>query len=138
MDTFAEIKKVERLKDIPLADFIKKDGHIDHFMSKQIQEAKDKEKAININQLRNFFNEIKMLQTGKQEDNFNLGIARIEMNLAYDYGRNVINKEFYELTTALLQRVAEKIDFDNFYEIVKALIAYHKLHSVEFKQKGGK
>jgi CRISPR type III-A-associated protein Csm2 len=135
MDTYAVINKVEKLKDIPLADFIKKNGYIDLFMAEQIKKAKDKEKAININQLRNFFNEIRKLKIEKEE--FDLGIARIEMNLAYDYGRNVITKDFYDLTTSLLKKVKGMEDFDIFDEIVQALIAYFKLHSVLLKQQGG-
>ena len=119
-----ELDKVDVLEAIPLEEFIKKEGAASSFMKNRYEQIK-------INQLRNFFSEIKAIQRSEKTISA-ADKARLEMNLAYDYGRNVINKDFYELMITLLAktRINNQKDFSNFVEMVQALIAYHKFYVV--------
>ena len=122
MDYLTFTKQGEHLSTLPIEEFIQKDGIADEFMKKRHGQIK-------INQLRNFFSEIKSI---KPENFSSTNKARLEMSLAYDYGRNVITNDFYDLVTKLLSKINienKKEDFKQFFEMVQALIAYHKYHS---------
>lgn len=113
--------------DVPAESFMGQDKWADLFMKKNL-------KKIKMNQLRNFFDEIKALKPqGK------LGAAdkaKLEMNLAYDLGRNVINREFFDVLIKCLNkiRIDNSKDFDHFVAFVRSLIAYHKYHSITQKE----
>ena len=122
MDYETFITKYKKLEDVPLDQFIKKEGIAYLFMEKRYKDIK-------INQLRNFFAEVNKIKKEKVLTETNR--AKLEMNLAYDYGRNVITKDFYQIITLLLERIKDDDpqDFELFFEMVKSLIAYHKYHS---------
>jgi len=115
-----------RFQDVSIASFAKSGAVADVFM-KQFHER------VKINQLRNFFGEIKKVQNSKSifDDDARLKdeLAVLEMNLAYDYGRNVITKEFYQLMVQSLSKIITADDFSKFVTFIKSLIAYHKFHA---------
>ena len=126
METWDNQFKKSHFKEIAVASFAKSGAKADVFMKKY-------HKDIKINQLRNFFGEIKSIQrsTNNLDDGsqFEDRLALLEMNLAYDYGRNVITKEFYELLTKSLGKISSSADFSKFVTFIKSLIAYHKFHA---------
>ena len=88
---------------------------------------------LKINQLRNFFTEIQRVQndesTKRDKEKLKESLSLVEMNLAYDFGRNVINRDFYNLIIRSLKKIEGEKDFDQFFIFMKSLIAYHKYHS---------
>ena len=120
----------KNFREIPIASFAKKGNWVDKFMNVQ-------HKNIKINQLRNFFGEIQAIKKNphmwQSEHELHNAIAMLDMNLAYDFGRNVITKDFYETIIEALKKVHDEQDFNKFFTFIQALIAYHKFHSVESK-----
>ena len=112
---------------IPIESFAAKGKWADQFIESRYKDLK-------INQLRNFFGELQLIQSDptlfKPENKTMFGDkkAMLEMNLAYDFGRNVITKEFYDLITESLKKVQQEDDFDKFVVFIKSLIAYHKYY----------
>lgn len=116
----------ERFKDISIASFAGEDKWADNFMRVRYTDLK-------INQLRNFFGEIQKIQNDsliwENEQKSEDALSMIGMNLAYDYGRNVITQDFYSIISASLKKIKNKEDFERFVLFVKSMIAYHKYHS---------
>ena len=123
-----EFGEKKDFKDIPVESFAGKDRWADNFM-------KAKHKELKINQLRNFFGEIKSIQKNpeiwKNKEELRDAVSMLEMNLAYDFGRNVIARDFYDIITASLAKVKVEDDFKKFVVFIQSLIAYHKFHSTE-------
>lgn len=116
------------LKDWQSSEFAGKDKEV----AKAMQNKKFREE-IKMNQLRNFFGEVKKLQQTNKSDLKN-GIAKLEMNLAYDTGRGVISENFYKEIIKCTNNIHDEEDLKRFVEFLTALIAYHKFHSTA---KGG-
>ena len=111
--------------NIPVECFAGKGKWVDLFIETRTKDIK-------INQLRNFFGEIQSILNDpekKKTEELRNTVSILEMNLAYDFGRNVITGEFYELITKSLEKIHTPEDFDKFVIFIKALIAYHKLHA---------
>jgi len=128
LSEWTEFAENHRFKDIPIKSFAAKDEWADNFMSRFYSK-------IRINQLRNFFGEIQAIKNNpsiwKDADQQELKnkLAMLEMNLAYDYGRNVITKDFFETIIASLKKIEDEKDFQQFVVFIQSLIAYHKFHS---------
>jgi len=118
----------KRFKEIPIDSFAGKEKWADKFMKANHEKLK-------INQLRNFFGEITAIKKDptiwdeKETGRLKESLALLEMNMAWDYGRNVISKDFYNLITDSLDKITNEEDFRQFVVFVQSLIAYHKLHS---------
>ncbi len=114
------LTQTKHFKDIPVTSYMGHEGWARAFMKKNHSEIK-------MNQLRNFFNEIKRVK-----GNFSPSEkVKLETNLAYDYGRSVITKDFYEIISRCLAKTNDNDDFDNFVNLMETLIAYHKLATKE-------
>lgn len=128
LSEWTEFAENSRFKDIPIKSFAAKDEWVDNFMSRF-------HSKIRINQLRNFFGEIQTIKNNPTiwQDSelveLKNKLAMVEMNLAYDYGRNVITKDFFETITASLKKIEDEKDFKQFVVFIQSLIAYHKFHS---------
>jgi CRISPR-associated protein Csm2 len=107
-------------KDVPVTSFMGNEGWAKEFMQANHQKIK-------MNQLRNFFNEINAIK----DDFTPQAKVILETNLAYDYGRNVISKEFYEIINRSLMKTKIPEDFKNFVRLIESLIAYHKFYHTE-------
>ena len=123
-----EFGEKKDFKDISVESFAGKDRWADKFMRAKYKELK-------INQLRNFFGEIKSIQKNpeiwKNKEELQDAVSMLQMNLAYDFGRNVITRDFYDIITASLAKVKVEDDFKKFVVFIQSLIAYHKFHSTE-------
>jgi CRISPR-associated protein Csm2 len=123
-----EFGEKKDFKDIPVESFAGKDQWADKFM-------KARHKDLKINQLRNFFGEIQSIQKNPkiwekgQDKELKEAVSLLQMNLAYDFGRNVITRDFYDIITVSLAKVKVEEDFKKFVVFIKSLIAYHKFHS---------
>lgn len=132
MSELNELKKLiaekNHFSEIPIQSFAGKDQSVDRFM-------KAKHKDLKINQLRNFFGEIQTIRKNpeiwKSKEELQKTVSMLEMNLAYDFGRNVITRDFYDIVTASLKKVKVEEDFKKFVIFIQSLIAYHKFHSSE-------
>lgn len=114
------LTQTKNFKDIPVESFMGSEGWAKSFMQKN-------HASIKMNQLRNFFGEIKVIK-----DSFSLPEkAKLETNLAYDYGRNVITKDFFEIVNRALAKTNDGKDFEKFVSFVESLIAYHKYFDKE-------
>lgn len=114
------LTQTKNFKDINVTSFMGSEGWSKSFMQKNHGNIK-------MNQLRNFFNEIKVMKTKfSKEDK-----VKLETNLAYDYGRNVITKEFFEIVSRSLAKTNSPEDFKNFVTFIESLIAYHKYFDKE-------
>jgi CRISPR type III-A-associated protein Csm2 len=128
LNDWKEFNEKKHFGEIPIESFAGQGKWSDSFMSKG-------HKDIRINQLRNFFGEIQVIQRNPEiwqpanRQSFKDSIAMLQMNLAYDYGRNVITREFYDMMTQSLGKITTEKDFSNFVVFVKSLIAYHKFYS---------
>jgi CRISPR-associated protein Csm2 len=130
LSNWPEFSQKKNFREIPIASFAKTGNWVDNFM-------KVHHKEIKINQLRNFFGEIQTFKKNpdvwQNEQELHNAIAILEMNLAYDYGRNVITKDFYKTIIEALKKVHNKEDFNKFFTFIQSLIAYHKFHTAESK-----
>ncbi|MCC7431205.1 type III-A CRISPR-associated protein Csm2 [bacterium] len=124
MSVLESLKNCKSLKEWNPTNFAGKDGDA----STKMKEKKFREK-FKMSQLRNFFGEVKKLEAS-DESEIKSGVAKLEMNLAYDTGRGVVPKEFYEMVTECTAKIKEKDDLKRFVEFLTALIAYHKFHSL--------
>ena len=126
------IAQKEHFSEIPVEIFAGKGRWADQFI-KSILQNSEESKKLKINQLRNFFGEIRTIQRNPEiRENLQElrnAISMLEMNLAYDFGRNVINREFYNIITFTLTKVKNGDDFKKFFIFIQSLIAYHKLYS---------
>jgi len=126
IENWTEFSQQANFKDIPIESFAGKEKWADNFM-------KEFHSKLKINQLRNFFTEIQRVQKDEtiKHDKKKLeeSLSLVEMNLAYDFGRNVINRDFYNLIIKSLKKISGEKDFDQFFIFMKSLIAYHKYHS---------
>lgn len=114
------LTQTKNFKDIDVTSFMGSEGWSKSFMQKNHGNIK-------MNQLRNFFNEIKVMKTkfSKEEK------VKLETNLAYDYGRNVITKDFYDVISRSLAKTNDGKDFEKFVSFIESLIAYHKFFEKE-------
>jgi CRISPR-associated protein Csm2 len=87
-------------------------------------------------QLRKIFHQLKTIkQSLKGKDKINgdeVHIIKILPLLAYSKGRNLISEDFYELIKALISKVRESgqtEDFSKFVDIFEAIVAYHKYYN---------
>lgn len=121
---WTDFQKAHSFEKLSAKDFAAKGKFADTFMKAHFKDIK-------INQLRNFFSGVQTCQKqlhGKPGE-FEDSLALLQMNLAYDFGRNVIPREFYDTMTQSLGKVRVPKDFERFVQFVQALIAYHKFHA---------
>jgi CRISPR type III-A-associated protein Csm2 len=93
-------------------------------------------------QIRKFFSQIKRIETTElreKKDTDPIDPTKLYMlmpELAYGVGREVIDKEFYEVMKICLagNKIQKVADFKRFVELLTAVIAYKKFET----KKGGK
>jgi CRISPR type III-A-associated protein Csm2 len=120
------LKEIDKLRNLKAEDYAIENGLAD-----QIASAK-KEK---FTQIRKFFGHIKKIESTKikgRKDDEKISKEDIYIlmpELAYNYGRNVISKEFYEIMKICLtgNKIESVADFKKFIDFLSAIIAYRKM-----------
>jgi CRISPR type III-A-associated protein Csm2 len=112
----------------------------------QVRNETSKEKELSTTQLRKFFGQLKRLQAEVQVDgNYQKHEVKMLMlapQLAYavgrnkkKLGRNIIDTtkigHFHDEITSMLNSVSEDKHFNNFVNIIEAVVAYHKFEGGE-------
>ena len=93
--------------------------------------AKNDDFKINTRQLRKFLSMVRKIRNEIRKENGGYKIqdklARLYPMLAYSYGRKLINEKFYNFMKESLKSIETPAEFENFYDFLKAVIAYRKL-----------
>ncbi len=97
---------------------------------KETQNGREKTKTgkLSTSQIRKFFGAIKRIQVSFEKDKSE--ILLLEPKLAYAVGRDNNKtkiKDLYNLLSPLIREIKEdKTRFNNFVNVVEAIVAYHK------------
>lgn len=120
------LEKIDKLRNLKAEDYAIENGIAD-----QIAQSLSEK----FTQIRKFFGHIKKIEStkikGRRDDEkiSKEDIYILMPELAYNYGRKVISKEFYEIMKICLtgNKIENVSDFKKFIDFLSAIIAYRKM-----------
>jgi len=132
----ADLKKCVDLKWFQEKDSLKKEAI--EFAEKLGEELVDKpnykRNAMSTSQLRNFFGEVRRIQSNLEENKPAFYMLRPKLAYAAARARNRENKiyTFKEVVDNILLNInPEPTEFNNFVNFLEAIVAYHKVNGGE-------
>ena len=122
-----EMKKYDQLKDIDMKDLVDKDTGY----AFKIAEF-SKSKRMKTNQLRRFFGAVRKIEGKTSWSEMEPQFYLLKPRMAASTGRGKIPKEFFNVISVAMDKVAVGDDEENlenfklFVEFFEAIVAYHK------------
>ena len=115
-----EKEKLSEIKDEDLNKF---------FCSKGIAEAIACSLGFKTTQLRKIFHQLRSLQYDAKREKLKLyKVKKVVALLAYSAGRKLIDRDFFNLTKGLLEKVEDEEDLNVVIELLEAIVAYRKYY----------
>ena len=125
VNSLLEVWKKEKLSKIK-----DKDEDLNKFFcSKGIAEAIACSLGFKTTQLRKIFHQLRSLQYDAKREKLKLyKVKKVVALLAYSAGRKLIDRDFFNLTKGLLEKVEDEEDLNVVIELLEAIVAYRKYY----------